>query len=71
MGEYNVTGILLRIFRESEIWLAYSSEDVSAPRAVQPNCAGVLRRVYSVAQVATVKVAKIYPLVLTPVLRMK
>ena len=52
MGEYNVTGILLRTFRESEIWLAYSSEDVSAPRAVQPNCAGVLRRVYSVAQVA-------------------
>ena len=69
MGEYNVTGILLRTFRESEIWLAYSSEDVSAPRAVQPNCAGVLRRVYSVAQVATVKVAKICPLVLTPVLR--
>ena len=53
MGEYNVPGILLRTFRESEIWLAYSSEDVSAARAVQPNCAGVLRRVYSVAQVAT------------------
>ena len=66
-----MTGILLRTFRESEMWLVNSSEDVSAQRAVQPNGAGALRRVYSVAQVATVKAAKICPVVLTPVLRMK